>query len=507
MTVFWKNIMLVLRLRNCTNNWFMNKRFVIYIFSLLFVLLIASSISAADYRYALDLKGEVANLSSSDSTKFPFQPAYGLGFTYAISDHWDLDLSLTFYSMYDDTTGSNFSFDSNSDNAVRKLKSIRLGADIKRYLLTPGSRFNIALGIGGGLHIWKILDPVEDTVWKAEGSRNETTDFASSEVYGSGLLGFEFMLSNRISLNFDTHVDYLTGFGTEFSDEYNNNRDRWLMGSSVSLTFSFGSSEFKRGWPSERVWGDDQPVARKDPILAIDSDGDNIPDSDDECSDTPIGVIVDRKGCPMDSDRDGVSDGLDNCDGTDPRARGLVDIYGCPIDSDFDGIPDFLDNCPYNIYGALVDTGGCPVDTDVDGIPDGLDDCPNTLYGIDVDAHGCVDLVMFEKPMILNINYVPGSFEVDPKNMERIKDLARVLNFIPGIMLEINGYTDNIGQAHANLALSEKRANRVRDYLVTMGVEKSRIKTYGRGEINFVASNDTAQGRTKNRRIEINFFK
>lgn len=495
------------RLKSCIKDWSMLKKVLLSTLIIFLVSLLTSSIYSADYRYAFDLKGEMAKISGSDSYKFPFQPAYGLGLTYALSDHWDLDLSLTFYTMYNDSTETGISLDSKKENATQKFKSTRLGADIKRYMLTPGSRFNIAIGIGGGLNIWKVLDPIADTVLKAEGSRNETTDFASSEIYASGLVGFEILLSDRISLNFDTHADYLTGFGTEFSDDINKNRDHWLMGTSVSLTFSFGSSEFKRGWPSERVWDDELPVARKDPIIAVDSDGDGVPDSDDECSTTPNGIIVDRKGCPMDSDRDGIADGLDNCDGTDPRARGLVDLYGCPIDSDFDGVPDYLDHCPYNMYGAMVDAEGCPVDTDVDGIPDGLDDCPNTLYGIDVDAHGCIDLAMFEKPLVLNIDYVPGSFEVDPKNLERLKDLARVLNFIPGIMLEISGYTDNIGQAQANMALSEKRANRVRDYLVTMGVDKARIKTFGRGEINFIDSNDTALGRANNRRIEIIFFK
>ena len=495
------------RLKSYIKDWSMLKKVLLSTLVIFLVILLSSSIYSADYRYAIDLKGEMAKISGGDSYKFPFQPAYGLGLTYALSDHWDLDLSLTFYTMYDDSTGSGISLDSKKENATQKFKSTRLGADIKKYILTPGSRINIAIGVGGGLNIWKVLDPIANTVWKTEGSRNETTDFASSEIYASGLLGFEIMLSDRISLNFDTHADYLTGFGTEFSDDINKNRDRWLMGTSVSLTFSFGSSEFKRGWPSERVWDDEAPVARKDPIIAIDSDGDGVVDSDDECSSTPNGIIVDRKGCPMDSDRDGIADGLDNCDGTDPRARGLVDIYGCPIDSDFDGVPDYLDKCPYNIYGALVDVEGCPVDSDVDGIPDGLDDCPNTLYGIDVDARGCIDLAMFEKPLILEIDYVPGSFEVDPKNLERLKDLARVLNFVPGIMLEISGYTDNIGQAQANMALSEKRANRVRDYLVTMGVDNARIKTFGRGEINFIDSNDTAQGRANNRRIEIIFFK
>ena len=73
--------------------------------------------------------------------------------------------------------------------------------------------------------------------------------------------------------------------------------------------------------------------------------------------------------------------------------------------------------------------------------------------------------------------------------------------------MEINGYTDNIGTDIANKNLSEKRARRVRDYLVSQGIEEGRIKAFGKGESNFVASNQSAAGRAKNRRIEIIFFK
>ncbi len=109
--------------------------------------------------------------------------------------------------------------------------------------------------------------------------------------------------------------------------------------------------------------------------------------------------------------------------------------------------------------------------------------------------------------MVLNIDYPSGSFEIDPNSRERLKQLARILNFVPEIRLEVNGYTDNIGTEVANRRLSEKRANRVRDYLVTQGVDTERIKVFGKGETNFVASNQTAAGRAKNRRIEIIFFK
>jgi outer membrane protein OmpA-like peptidoglycan-associated protein len=174
-------------------------------------------------------------------------------------------------------------------------------------------------------------------------------------------------------------------------------------------------------------------------------------------------------------------------------ARQRVDIHGCPVDSDFDNVDDFADSCPHSPVGAQVDQQGCPIDTDKDGVPEGLDDCPHTLPGVAVDQHGCIDLSMLSKPMVLNIDYEPGSFEVDPHSRARIERLAGLLNFVPDIRLDINGYTDDIGAEVANRTLSEKRANRVKGILTSLGVDPERIKAYGKGESDFVASNQTAE--------------
>ena len=213
--------------------------------------------------------------------------------------------------------------------------------------------------------------------------------------------------------------------------------------------------------------------------VAVDSDQDGVPDDQDDCRLNEPGVKVDRYGCPLDTDFDGVPDGLDHCPNTDREAGNLVDVYGCAIDSDFDGIPDFADDCPHNRIGAQVDSQGCPLDSDKDGVPDGLDDCPYTLSGV----------------------------EVDPHNIKKLKRLARLLNFIEDVRMEINGYTDNIGTTLANRKLSLRRAARVKEYLVSYGVNAARFKLFGQGETNFVASNDTSKGRNKNRRIEIVFYK
>ena len=84
-----------------------------------------------------------------------------------------------------------------------------------------------------------------------------------------------------------------------------------------------------------------------------DADQDSVPDSLDQCPDTPAGVSVDTKGCTKDTDRDGVRDDNDKC--PDTPAGSTVDETGCPGDIDGDGVFDGIDTCPNTPSGALVD--------------------------------------------------------------------------------------------------------------------------------------------------------
>ena len=70
-------------------------------------------------------------------------------------------------------------------------------------------------------------------------------------------------------------------------------------------------------------------------------------------------------------------------------------------------------------------------------------------------------------------------------------------------MLNVDGYTDNTGTEAANLAISAKRALAVKTYLVTKGIDPSRINANGYGQSNPVADNKTSAGRSKNRRVEL----
>jgi outer membrane protein OmpA-like peptidoglycan-associated protein len=77
-----------------------------------------------------------------------------------------------------------------------------------------------------------------------------------------------------------------------------------------------------------------------------------------------------------------------------------------------------------------------------------------------------------------------------------------VLDDNPDLNIEIRGYTDSIGEEDYNIQLSQRRAESVMAYLISRGIDPVRLTAKGYGSANPVASNDTPQGRAKNRRVE-----
>lgn len=110
----------------------------------------------------------------------------------------------------------------------------------------------------------------------------------------------------------------------------------------------------------------------------------------------------------------------------------------------------------------------------------------------------------FTKAMNLSvINFSTGSAEIPAASQALIARAAEVLKAAPaGTVIEIGGHTDNVGDAGANVTLSEARANAVRQALVGAGVNSAVVVAKGYGASRPVASNDTEYGRFRNRRIE-----
>ncbi len=200
----------------------------------------------------------------------------------------------------------------------------------------------------------------------------------------------------------------------------------------------------------------------------------------------------------LDSDGDGVVDEADKCPNT---PRGItVDARGCPPDSDGDGVPDYLDRCPSTPPGVAVDNSGCPFDSDGDGVADHLDKCPNTPKGATVNEAGCWSLQA-------TTLYDSNSSYIRAAAYPLLDEVTSILMKNPAMEVEVQGHTDNTGSAEYNQWLSEKRAQRVKDYLVSKGIDPSRLEAKGYGLTQPVASNATEEGRAQNRRVELKRFR
>lgn len=243
---------------------------------------------------------------------------------------------------------------------------------------------------------------------------------------------------------------------------------------------------------------------------ARDSDGDGVPDYKDHCPNTPAEAkgMVDENGCPIDSDADGVPDYKDECPDTPRAAYGLVDDKGCPIDTDGDGVPDYLDECPDTPSEAkgYVDAKGCLLDTDKDGVPDYLDECP-TVPGVKYNK-GCPEVQKEVKTLLQKamsgIEFETGKSVIKKQSFSILNQIAVTFIANPTYKVEIQGHTDNVGQAQMNMELSEKRAQAVRKYLIDAGVPATQLTAHGYGDERPIADNSTKAGRAKNRRVEFN---
>ncbi|MDO5646853.1 OmpA family protein [Paracoccus sp. (in: a-proteobacteria)] len=101
------------------------------------------------------------------------------------------------------------------------------------------------------------------------------------------------------------------------------------------------------------------------------------------------------------------------------------------------------------------------------------------------------------------ILFATDSAAVSGPAQNDLYQVARNLNQFPNSRVEVIGHTDNTGSAAHNMDLSQRRANSVMGILAAAGVAQNRLTATGRGLTQPVASNDTAQGRAQNRRVEI----
>ncbi|MEO6304595.1 MAG: OmpA family protein [Bacteroidia bacterium] len=440
------------------------------------------------------------------------QPVYGfagLSLSRYLSKHFDASLMFTRGEVgHIDTRKSDSSY--TAKNFLARVNTANLV--LRFYFTKPEAAVRPYIFAGAGA-IWY------EAVYNI---KHERFEFALP----SGGLGFNFRMGPVVSLQIQEMVQYTT---TDNIDHENGGDANDLnLYHTAGLTFNIGKQK--------------------------DTDNDGVSDKKDLCPNTPAGVSVDAKGCPLDKDGDGVADYTDAC----PDVAGVASLKGCP-DKDMDGITDKEDRCP-DVFGP-TETKGCP-DADKDGIVDIDDKCPGTKTGYKVDATGCTldndkdgivneedacpdkaGILAFKgcpdsdgdgvadnedscpttkgtiankgcpemaKEDIVKINVIASKiyFETNSDKLKLISnsqldDLAAILQRYDGVNLTVEGHTDSDGDDAYNMELSQKRTNTVKNYLESKGISASRLNAIGYGETKPVADNKTAKGKAKNRRVEL----
>ena len=328
--------------------------------------------------------------------------------------------------------------------------------------------------------------------WIEEGPYNSNSSGEPDSLNGWGHIslsgGISYWFNDNIGLTLQTTYNHVDESDTDILPQH------WRH--SLGLSLRYGGTDTD----GDGVY-DKKDVCPQIPGLKIfngcpDTDGDGIQDSDDRCPNDP--GSIEFEGCP-DSDGDGVSNDKDQC----PNVAGLLTLSGCP-DSDGDGITDADDDCP----GTAGPRGnrGCPwPDSDGDSVLDKDDQCPNEVGS--VANNGCPE----DPSVIINemlaglgpVTFSTGQSSILEDAEVLLLEVVAILNAYPETKFALEGHTDSKFTEKFNQKLSEKRAASVLNFLISNGIEASRLSTVGFGETAPVASNDTSEGRTQNRRVEV----
>ncbi|TAE84289.1 MAG: OmpA family protein [Bacteroidetes bacterium] len=241
------------------------------------------------------------------------------------------------------------------------------------------------------------------------------SDFKGSNINNGqdypiiGGAGMRLRLSDAISINYQATYGYMNSAYNDPSSGVSPKGTDQFMFHTIGFGFNLGPAK--------------------------DEDKDGISDKKDNCPNTPGGVKVDAKGCPLDGDGDGVMDYQDKC----PAVVGDASTQGCP-DTDKDGIADKDDQCPNEAGPATLK--GCP-DADGDGIIDSKDKCPNIKGTLALD--GCPDKdgdgIRDEDdacPTVKGVALFKGCPDTDGDGIEDAKDMCPNLK---GVLLT-NGCPD-----------------------------------------------------------------
>ncbi|MBI3258136.1 MAG: OmpA family protein [Ignavibacteriae bacterium] len=387
--------------------------------------------------------------------------------------------------------------------------------------LFPRKRLNYYFFAGYSILLLTPQDIDEDPL-DGVGKRKHYPDYkdengASFHLIGG--IGIDYYPTRNLSVGIQAayrymKTDILDGYAQLLEGGGATNPDAYVeFGLKVSY-YLFGSSDTD----GDGISDEEEEKMGTNPYSA-DTDGDGITDYNE---------IYMSKTDPfsVDTDKDGLSDSKETQEyRTDPLSP----------DSDKDGLSDSDEIIVYKTNPLLSDTDGDTIpdgveiktginplssDTDGDSFTDNHDECPS-VFGFK-ENNGCPippkalivhDTIIQTKEVVrviekgqsytpYGINFKRGKYGIEVESELILDDVAKWLRENPTIVVEVRGYTDAEGSHEVNLILSQNRAESVRSYLVSVGIDPTRLTARGLGKNVPAADNSSEKGKAINRRIE-----
>lgn len=484
-----------------------------------------------DGRFALGIQGG-ANLWFNDFASRKPGGGAELILRYGISR----PLSLALTAGYEDLKATELPVPQGYLTDYISAKGVPLALHL-RWHIAPGSSLSPYLSAGGGVFSYTIKDGTGAEV--PAGATGSRTSYMIP--LGAGL---DIGLGRRLSLAvdaswrlFDDKTEALLRSG---GDSYATLK--------AGLTWVFGSTDADDNDADGLTNGEETRIGTN-PDLP-DSDGDGLKDGEElkRYKTNPLRTDSDGDGVPdgeevferftdparADSDEDGLTDGDEIArHSTDPRKTdsdgdGLTDgdevtKHGSDplrVDTDGDGLTDWEEIRQSNTNPARPDTDADGlgdgdevkrhrtnpnlIDTDGGGVNDGAEINRRTNPLLSSDDIGR-ESAMFERGkvhVLEGVRFQGNTATLEPSSRTTLEKVFIALVANPDISVDILGHTDNRGNAASNDRLSLLRAEAVKAWLVKKGIASSRLTTVGKGGAQPVASNETPEGREKNRRIE-----
>jgi OOP family OmpA-OmpF porin len=452
-----------------------------FLFLAIFILQFYTSLAQEYKRWGVSVHGGIPVMQGDRDIK-SFSGALGVSAKYAFANNFNVRAMLLGGQMLNKNLGSVLPYYESTSNFVEVTTQCNLNLVNFKKKGTGRNVSQLYVGAGLGYHIG-LLSYTGTT-------SNVTQPEVSSLIVPYGA-GFKWFLNSSFDLGVEvsqrlTFTDQIDGY--ESPAATNRSNDFYIL-PQVFLTYNLGATKNDRSieWvePAEQVYDEliktkletNQRIEdmKKDHASTVNSMRENFEQQlaeNRKRSDSLINAF--RESYKNDSDEDGVSDVFDKEPNT--PAGALVDGSGRAMDTDKDSIPDYRDKCPTQAGRAA--NNGCPV-------------------------QASRDQLMVINDGIKNLQFETGVAVIKPSSFPALDKLAQLLVDNEIFLFRIDGHTDNVGDSLMNISLSQGRADAVKSYLVSKGVEASRISATGYGSSRPVVSNTTEAGRARNRRVDM----